>query len=40
MSLNHEIDKNGWILAKNVFSSEEINKLRKFALKNENHKGD
>lgn len=40
MSLNEEINKNGWIIAKNVFSSKEINKFRELALKDANHKGD
>lgn len=40
MSLKHEIDNNGWVIAKNVFSTEEINKFRELALKDTNHKGD
>lgn len=40
MSLHEEINKNGWIIAKNVFSNEEINKFRELALKDTDHKGD
>jgi hypothetical protein len=40
MSLHEEINKNGWVIAKNVFNSEEINQFREWALNDTNHKGD
>ncbi len=35
-----EIDKKGWILVKNVFTSDEVNKLRELGKQDKNHKGD
>ncbi len=40
MSLKEEINKNGWVIAKNIFNSEEINKFRELALKDADHQGD
>ena len=40
MSLKEEINKNGWVIAKNVFSTQEINKFRELALKDAHHEGD
>lgn len=40
MTKKEEIDKKGWILIKNVFSENEINRFREFVEKEKNHKGD
>jgi hypothetical protein len=40
MNKKEEIDKNGWILIKNIFTPEEIDNLRNDVLKEKNHQGD
>lgn len=40
MTKKEQIDKHGWVLVKNVFSPDEINKFREFAEQDKNHKGD
>lgn len=40
MSLKEEINKNGWVLVKNVFKVEEFNKFREWALNDAQHSGD
>lgn len=40
MTKKEEIDRNGWILVKNVFSTKEINILREEVLAEKNHLGD
>jgi ectoine hydroxylase-related dioxygenase (phytanoyl-CoA dioxygenase family) len=40
MSNQEKINKDGWILIKNVFTKEEINKFREYVKKNKEHKGD
>ena len=40
MDIKKEINENGWVLIKNVFTPEEIQSLRGDALKSKDHKGD
>lgn len=40
MSLKEKINKNGWVLVKNVFKVEEINKFREWVLNDARYSGD
>jgi len=40
MTRKEEMDQNGWVLIKNIFSPEEINQFREDVQKEKDHKGD
>lgn len=40
MNKKNEIDKNGWLLVKSVFSPEEIESFRALAIQSKDHQGD